>query len=141
MTEPSTPIIDFEALPKEMVEWIKLRLGSSEVVHLCIQVRSDEPQDNYTYILTTQKIILLIPFQEKPDGIYSYRGHRSYFLNKIIGIHEQVNLPDEENGVEAHWLFLELGTDRDFHISLEPSAALKFTETLYQLLARIKPQA
>ncbi|MBI3738564.1 MAG: hypothetical protein HY258_05910 [Chloroflexi bacterium] len=139
----STPLIKFEKLPAEIIDWVRHRLMEDETVQLSIfhDIYNDSKFFVF-YFLTTQKLLILETNYDQKNKIHHYTRHRVYPLGDIY----QMTIEAEpgsyiNHNVTSHIIRFRAGGDGYFDFSLDPQTANKFEVALLSLLWIIKPHA
>jgi hypothetical protein len=132
-------IMEPEDLPQFIINWIQPRLGPDETIKLCFQEKTstDKNADLFElHILTSQKLIVIHHFLGKKDGTAYSNDHNARFLCDIKILEDSYTPWDDR-----YILGLATINHDSLRMELDSNTYIKFTEILYQLLAKIKPGA
>ena len=135
MAEFSTPIIDFDKLPREIIDRIKPLLLLDEIVQLCIY--DNQGARSYTYLVTNQKIIEIKTLFDSKAKIHYFEELHTYFLHDIFQVHELTHHIASDR-VDYHDIEIRFGGEGFYTIRLDPKTAKRFEEVLINLLSKLK---
>ena len=131
--------MELKDLPQFIINWIQPRLGPDETIKLCFQEKTftDKNADLFQlHILTSQKLIMVGHSLGKKDGTAYMVSTSARFL-----CHLKILEDNYDSWNDRYKLGLNTFYNYPMSMELDPITYNKFTEMLYQLLAKIKPGA